>query len=236
MMRMFRAAAAITALGLALAGCGRSETYRYKLTLSVETDAGVKTASTIVEVRHAGVSFPASGVVASVRGEALYLDLGPGHRPLIALLTREFRPRQTESGSRWEENRPTVLLARLYEGPRRIHDLLDTVSRFSRHRGPRPITTADLPDLVSFEDAQNPKSVIEVDPDNLSAALDQTVRWVAMTLEVTTEPLTTGIEKRLPWLSGFEGSLAHPGRRGGIRTSNELAARLGLWNFKQGGR
>jgi hypothetical protein len=70
-----------------LAGWRRGETYRYKLTLSVDTPDGVKTASNVVELRYLPVNFPAQGEMHDTTWQALYLDPGPGRRPLIALLT-----------------------------------------------------------------------------------------------------------------------------------------------------
>ncbi len=92
-------------LPLYLTACARSESYRYKLTLSLDTLDGVKSGFNVVEVSHNEVSFPARGVVAHVKGEALYLDLGPGRRPLIARLTKRQGPKGWGDG--WEEDRPT---------------------------------------------------------------------------------------------------------------------------------
>lgn len=69
-------------LALGLAGCGRSESYRYKLTLAVNTPDGVKRGSTVTEWIFWEVSIPERGTPHKLRGEALYLDLGPGARPL----------------------------------------------------------------------------------------------------------------------------------------------------------
>ena len=63
---------AVAAIGLCLAGCGRTETYRYKLTLAVDTPEGVKRASSVVEVLFYSVSFPERGIMHKLRGEALY--------------------------------------------------------------------------------------------------------------------------------------------------------------------
>jgi hypothetical protein len=84
--------AAIILIGVCLTGCGKSESYRYKLTLAINTPQGVKRASSVVEVLFWDVSIPARGTMHKLRGEALYLDLGPGARPLIALLTRRSIP------------------------------------------------------------------------------------------------------------------------------------------------
>ena len=50
MSRSFLHLAVLTVITLGLAGCSKVETYRYKLTLAVNTPDGVKRASSIVEV------------------------------------------------------------------------------------------------------------------------------------------------------------------------------------------
>jgi hypothetical protein len=82
-------------------------------------------------------------------------------------------------------------------------DLIETVASISRQRGPRKITPYQLPDLVTFADVNDPKTVIEVDPNDLQAALSQNVSWSEITLEATDEPITTGIKSRLPWLPAY---------------------------------
>jgi len=49
-------------------------------------------------------------------------------------------------------------------------------------RGVREIAPSDLPDLVTFADIKNPSSVIEVDPNDLQAALGPDVSWNKITL------------------------------------------------------
>ena len=78
MPRSFLRFATAAAMAVALAGCGRTESYRYKLTLAVNTPDGVKQASSIVEVVFWNVSIPASGIMHKLRGEAVYLDPWPG--------------------------------------------------------------------------------------------------------------------------------------------------------------
>ena len=86
MKAVFRLAV-LLCVALALCGCGRSASYRYKLTLSLDTPDGVKTGFNVVELSAVEVSIPARGLGFKMTGQALYLDLGPGRRPLIALLT-----------------------------------------------------------------------------------------------------------------------------------------------------
>lgn len=65
-------------------------TYRYKLTIEVETPDGPKRAANVVEVSETTVTFPDSAYRRSIRGEALYLDLGPSRPPLLALLNKYY--------------------------------------------------------------------------------------------------------------------------------------------------
>jgi hypothetical protein len=81
---------AVAAMSFCLASCGRTESYRYKLTLAVNTPDGTKRGSSVVEARFNSFSIPERGTSHKLRGEALYLDLGPGRRPLIALLTKQL--------------------------------------------------------------------------------------------------------------------------------------------------
>ena len=56
-------------------------------------------------------------------------------------------------------------------------DFMDDVPRIPRMRGPHAITPADLPDLVTFADINDPKSVIEIDPNDLQATLGPNITW-----------------------------------------------------------
>ena len=193
---------AAAVLSLCLTGCGRSESSRYKLTLAVNTRDGVKRSASVGEVAHWEVSIPARGVAHKLRGEALYLDLGPGNRPLIALLTRKIRPHSDPAPWTQSGGPDSRFWLRLY-GEAPSSDFLGDVARIARLRGPRPITPDDLPDLVTFADINDPKTVIEVDPNNLQATLGQSVTWSEITLESTNEPITSGIRIKLPWMEAY---------------------------------
>jgi len=86
----------------------------------------------------------------------LYLDLGAGLRPLIALLTR-YLPKGG-AGQHWTRDGgpETKWMSRIY-GQTPSEDFIDDVPRLARLRGPRQITPADPPDLVTFADVKDPK-------------------------------------------------------------------------------
>jgi hypothetical protein len=234
MFPQFTRLAALVAIGLCLAGCGRTESYRYKLTLAVNTPNGVKRGSTVDEVLFYEVSIPARGTMHKLRGEALYLDLGPGERPLIALLTNYIREKHGVANGWTRDAGPgTATLSRLY-GPAPRQDFMDDVACIAQLRGPRKITPADLPDLVTFADVNDPKSVIEVDPESIQTALGPNVSWNEITIESTDEPVTTGIEMKLPWIpSYFEKNLRLDGSN--LGQASALANTLSWSDFDQGG-
>jgi len=223
-----------------LAGCGRQVRSRFKLTLVLDTPDGVKSASGVIQSLIWDVSYPMSGAMHALTGEALYVDLGPGRRPLVALLTKnsERRPivdshgRPTEPKYWSNDGGPmTDWVLSLYgEAPSR-DDFLDKEARLARYRGARDIPPEALPDLATFADVADPTSVLKVDPHNLEATLGPGVRWRRITLEMTDEPVTTGIEKRLPWLAHQEGPLGGSPPRGLPRNEMSFAQFLNYTNF-----
>jgi hypothetical protein len=52
--------------------------------------------------------------------------------------------------------------------------------------------------MVTFGDLADPTSVAEVDPDDLAATFGEGVKLKRLTVELTDDPVTTGIEERLP--------------------------------------
>lgn len=112
----------------------------------------------------------------------------------------------------WEEGKPSIgYLLRLYgESDAPVDRPIEQIALLKRYRGPRALTPDDLPDLVTFADVMQPKSVLAVDPHNLPAVLGRDVKWRNITIEVTDEAVTRTIEQRLPWLkdlkTGLDGS------------------------------
>lgn len=205
-------------VALALAGCGRSASYRYKLTLSLDTPEGEKTAFDVVETRFFDVSVPARGIMHESKGQAVYVDLGPGRRPLIALLTVPTDGLPGTGPRRWAFKGPIGIIADHCGDLNRVQDLIDVVEKMDECQAPISIEIADLPDLVTFVDVNDPKSVMLVDPRNLSAALGPGISWRSMTLQATSDPIVTGIERQLPWLPDMDTYLN--GQRSHLHTGN----------------
>jgi hypothetical protein len=217
-----------------LQGCSTSDyTYRYKLTLSVQTPDGIKTAFNVVEVDSYDGFYLYRASRTGITGEAVYLDLGPNRPPLIALLTNYSN---TFFGERpvghWFNDRPTNVLGRLYGITRRQYSSSGFVAVVAKQRGTKEIEVVDLPNLVTFTNPADPKTVVAVDSENLSSTLGTGIRWHRMTIEITDDPVTTGLEKKLPWLRGLDTNLV--GEKSSAHLS--LADQLYRWDFKSGGR
>jgi hypothetical protein len=63
------------------------------------------------------------------------------------------------------------------------------------------------PLMVTFRDIRDPKSVEAIDPDNLATTFGQVYRLRRIIVELTNDPVSTGMEKRWPWFK----SLYKPG-------------------------
>jgi hypothetical protein len=223
--------AIVALLSVGLVGCGRTESYRYKLTLAVNTPNGVKRGSSVGEVAYWQVSIPARGTTYKLNGEALYLDLGLGARPLIALLGSHPRQEGDKIPRGRDAGLDVGLMRRIY-GLTASEDYIDDVPRIARMRGPHKINPADLPDLVTFADVDDPKSVVEVDPNDLEATLGENVTWNEIMLESTDEPITTGIKAKLPWLPAYYGKMLDGDY---YREKRTLANTLSTADFEQSG-
>ena len=77
--------------------------------------------------------------------------------------------------------------------------------------------------LVRFRDINDPKTVERVDPGKIDASFGPGVSLKSATFQVTDDPVTKGIAKRLPWL-GTVGSGMLDGQR--YHVSNDLANNL----------
>lgn len=195
-------------VSMLLTGCGltdRTPDYRYRLTVEVDTPQGVRSGSSVIEVQTSVASeyaIPSPGAVSHrVRGEAVAVDL-PNGRTLFALL-------RSDNDIDWA-SRAMFMLAP--DGPRDAKDSF--VARYDnllRLKGtlvlPRTwppqahlSERSAYPMLVTFADERDPASVTEVDPDDLAASFGAGVKLRRITVALTDDPVTTGIERRLGWL------------------------------------
>lgn len=177
-----------------LGGCGLlgGNSYRFKMTVEVETPQGLRTGSSVYEVIAHNLTALTSEEAersAGVRGEALMVDLPDG--PIFVLLkTPDHSP---------YKNLAQLSMAALDEEYQ--NDWVESVRRIARSwstlRG--EVAYNDWPIIVRFRDIKDPTTVERVKPD--------TIGIKRIVIETTTDVITTGIDKRLGWISRIDGSL-----------------------------
>ena len=166
-----------------------SATWRYKMTVTVETPEGLKTGYAVREVhQYTDIKIgDAGGGKAGAIGEAVVVDLGK--RGVLFLLLSEdyahnvvfhvfpFNGANTPEGMKY-------------------YSSLKNVQKSIRNY---------LPTMVTFKDLNNPMTVRAVDADNLEKVFGEGVHLKDALIEMTDEPVSWTIYNYLPWLESLNG-------------------------------
>ena len=206
MARIIQAAWLALAASL-LPGCTAAEDktpdYRYRLTVEVETPEGLKTGSSVIQVEQSlGGAASAGGLAGrqiyyKVRGEAVAVDL-PGGRTLFALL-------RSGNDVEWSARVMQMLAPKIQGEPwaESFDNILSIKGAVEVPRMWPPVGILEersaYPMMVTFGDLADPTSVAVVDPDDLATTFGEGVTLRRITVELTDDPVTTGIEERLGW-------------------------------------
>jgi hypothetical protein len=177
--------------------------HKYRLTMQVETPDGLKSASGVMAV-HPDRSYSRGGHT-STRGDAVFVDLGGG-KNLVALMAHLDGKSIDLDGMNY------VALRAYGAAGRKV-----SFNEMSRATGVVPVTGAPIPVLVTFTDPADPGTARAVTPDDVEARLGKGFRLHAISVEVVSnglwpldfggplgEPVTRGIEARLPWLNAAD--------------------------------
>ena len=174
-------------------------TYRYRLSLEIETPEGVASGSGVLEVR----AVDAKGIdgrlpPSSTVGEAVVVDLGR-RGSLFALLKRDYRQDQ-RSG----ELSADVTLRAANKDQRKYVRSVPLARDIAATEGVIEVLADELPMLVRFRNIADPATVERVNPDYLDVSFGEGVAFRSATIEITSDPVTTGIEKRLGWINSLK--------------------------------
>ncbi len=186
-----------TLLGMLLAplisGCGGLPTFRYRLTVEVDTPEGLKTGSSVVEVESAVARFPHASAWSSHRGEAVAVDLG-SRGVLFALLGGPKNPD-------WANGIATSVLTSdpPSGGGAGLEDWADRVRSIAGISRPGEVPPQWYPFMVRFRDIADPRTVEEVEPEELSRAFGPGVRIRRIWLQITEDEVEFTLKHRLPW-------------------------------------
>jgi hypothetical protein len=207
-MRALSNAACIILVSLTLAGCmdRPDATYRYKLTISIETPEGTKTGSNVVELDYYRT---ASGAPHRTYGQALVLDLGP-RGVLAALLSQKAFLTQSRT-SAWVEADPgEIILSKCVGDGARALDRIDMVRQIEGSKDAYSLDPSELPDLIVFRNAKEPSSAAVTNSLDFAATLGAGVRIQSATIQITHDPITRGVDELLPWVRHWTGTIALP--------------------------
>lgn len=182
--------------GLLLYACsGGSVTYRYRLTVTVDTPEGPRTGSSVIEVTTCCSSRSNAGVTSTQRGEAVAVDLGR-RGTLFALLSVRDDPFHAAKIA------PAALMP-VIDSRGTAEAAINNLRAMRDVRGAVPVPRRVYPVLVNFRDIRDPNTVMEVDPDRLEARFGPGVHLRAITVEMSDDALTSTIPARFPWWTAY---------------------------------
>ena len=189
--------------------------HKYRLTLDVETPEGRKSASGVMAV-HPDRSYTRRGQTRTL-GDAIFVDLGQG-KNLVALLAH------LDNRLVLDDMNYVALRAYLAATGKRV-----PFSEISRLTGTVPVKGELIPVLVAFADPAAPGTARVVRPEDAEAVLGKGYRIEGISVEVVRngywpldfggplgEPVTRGIQAKLPWLDVTGDSAATALRAAGL--------------------
>ena len=198
--------------------------HKYRLTVEVETLQGRKSASGVMAV-HPDRSYTRRGQTRTL-GDAVFVDLGQG-KNLVALLAH------VDNNLVLDDINYVALRAYAEASGKRV-----PFSQMSQLSGTVPVKGALIPVLITFGDPGNPGTARVVRPDDVEAMLGKGYRLQGISAEVVPngywpldfggalgEPVSRGIEAKLPWLSGAGDSAAKALRAAGLPGVDGIDAR-----------
>ena len=183
-----------------LAGCGviGAERYRFRMTVEVDTPNGVRTGSSVYEVKawNPPKLLPEERSRDwSVRGEAVAVDL-PGGRTLFALL-------KTVNPMRDDLTRMSMAAL----DPAFRNDVVERARRIVLGRGirsPAEVEPSDYPLLVTFRNLADPRSLERIAPKDLPVSFGPGVALKRIVVEKTSAAITTEIKTRITWIEHLD--------------------------------
>ncbi|MCA1525751.1 hypothetical protein [Bradyrhizobium yuanmingense] len=199
--------------------------HKYRLTVEVTTPAGIKTGSAILAVVP-DRNYNRSGRT-TTRGEAVFVDLGQGKNVVVLLAHQQ--------GAKLDLDDINYVALRAYGAARGSRV---SFKDMSRQTGIVPVQGELTPVLVSFGDLRDPNTARLVASDKAEAILGEGYAIRGFSAEVVPngfwpidfggvlgEPVTRGIEAKLPWLAAPGETAAIALRAAGLPVEGGLDAR-----------
>jgi hypothetical protein len=166
--------------------------YRYRLTLAVETDGEVHTGSSVIEVQWVGQ--PKLGQAPPfypyVYGQGVFVDLGSRGAVVATLITGD-----TSVFTAGGAVSAMFVAARAFGNDSSI----DSLPQLPSLRGRRDLAPDNMPRLLWFPNVANPDSVRIIRAENIPSLFSPNARLATAYVEITRDPIVIDIDKKLPW-------------------------------------
>lgn len=227
--------------------------WRYKLTVEIETPEGVKTGSAVREVRVKGYrerfgerAGKGGGGNSFVTGEAVVIDLGP--RGKVFALLGTYR----HGADGWRGIVFDAFPWRKRPGGAMTMPALKYYTSLAP-AGPVTLKPAQYPVFVRFRDQTDPKSIeklleyerctdehgnprntVCLKDDRFAEALGEGVKLKSVTIEMTKDPVTTSVLDILPWLPEYQNKMFDGQRFNTAGAKFPLANAVSSGAFKAG--
>lgn len=201
----FVKAALAAAFILALTSCSEQYTRRYRITIEVDTPQGLRSGSSVWQVRYGqGNGIPDRSIYWRVRGAAVVVDLTGGTLfapPLGDVMTdmyaRDYPARVIEGHL---ERHPELGISMGRGWREKQRAIQDARPAFD-------LDPNEYPLLVTFTDPNDPASITKVNPNYLAGTLGDGVALRRISLAVTDDYPESQIEKWLPWVRSHPAAL-----------------------------
>lgn len=166
-----------------------SGTWRYKMTVIVDTPEGIRTGSAVREIKIAkGIEFtPESSPHVEVKGEAVIVDLGT--RGILFALMRSDNLGPDYSYQIFFKAFPHEFGGMTTKG-------IEYYSSLKNRKV--SLKAPDYPTIVKFEDKNHLSSMKVINPANFEKYYGPGVKIHDVVIETTDEPITSQIDKFLP--------------------------------------
>ncbi|TWB02410.1 hypothetical protein [Bradyrhizobium stylosanthis] len=184
----------------------RSRVVRSRLTIVVETPEGERSGSSVTQQT---ISFPGGlsraqgwGLTEQLVGEAVVVDLGQRG---ILFSTFERPSILSRMGGDAYNAGLTPFLQEKFRGEHAANASINEqyaayLDDLNRSKPKSALQLKDVPALVRFDNLNDPTSVALVNPLDLATSFGSGLTFKGATVEITDDPITHGIEDRLPWL------------------------------------
>jgi hypothetical protein len=217
---------------IVLTGCSLQPwvTFRFRMTVEVETPQGLKTGSSVMKIsaKKTKISLAALQYSLPMRltGEAVAVDLADG-QTLFALVSDYSGGEPLSKGVLDSfAGEPNFRAGLSWDGY--LDKLVALIRKLGRSASVgRTEPIRKLPTLVRFRNLSDPKTVELVDPSDLAKSFGPGVKLKSITLTIVDEPLTRGLQTRFPWWNEYEGRSLGGEKSGPLEsTQKELPYRM----------